>query len=370
MIALLFSLLLSAGFQNPADLYQSAMEDMKAERWGEAIQKLEQVLKEDPAHVPTQFNLAVSLERAGNRDRAVETYRKLLDQDGSLFEARVNLGILLYESNALPAAEEQFLKAVELAPQSAEVHFWLGSYYLKMQKPDTGWEHLVKAEQLGLKKPSVYIALSDAERMRGHAVPARVYLERATELDPENKAALRQLGVMYRDSGQLSRAIEVFRKLEDSELELALLYFDNKNFIEAATAFEKLLQKEPGNADYWYMLGKSYQQRSQPARAIAALQKCLELNRDYADAYGTLAAVLYAQENWAMTVPVMRRFVELRPKNAFSHFVLATSYDKLGDLANAVLHYDKFLELDDGSNDARSFQARQRSRTLQRRLKR
>jgi hypothetical protein len=46
---------------------------------------------------------------------------------------------------------------------------------------------------------------------------------------------------------------------------------------------------------------------------------------------------------------------------------MATSYDKLGNVPQALVNYNKFLELDDGSNDARSFQARQRAKTLERR---
>ena len=55
---------------------------------------------------------------------------------------------------------------------------------------------------------------------------------------------------------------------------------------------------------------------------------------------------------------------------ALPHFVLATCLDNLGNAKDAIVQYNKFLELDDRSNDARSFQARQRARTLERRQKR
>ena len=64
------------------------------------------------------------------------------------------------------------------------------------------------------------------------------------------------------------------------------------------------------------------------------------------------------------------RVIELRPREALAHFVLATCLDELGNAKDAVVHYNKFLELDDGSNDTRSFQARERAKTLDRRLKR
>jgi len=52
------------------------------------------------------------------------------------------------------------------------------------------------------------------------------------------------------------------------------------------------------------------------------------------------------------------------------HRAFVIRSNKLGNIKEALVHYNKFLELDDGSNDARSFQARERAKTLDRRLKR
>ena len=88
------------------------------------------------------------------------------------------------------------------------------------------------------------------------------------------------------------------------------------------------------------------------------------------EAYATIGAIFYAQEDWARAAQALTRFVELQPREALAHFVLATCLDKLGNVKEALVQYNKFLELDDGSNDARSFQARERAKTLERRLKR
>ena len=57
-------------------------------------------------------------------------------------------------------------------------------------------------------------------------------------------------------------------------------------------------------------------------------------------------------------------------RSAIPEFVLATCLDQLGNAQEAIVHYNKFIELDDHSSDARSFQARERVRALDRRLKR
>jgi Flp pilus assembly protein TadD len=79
--------------------------------------------------------------------------------------------------------------------------------------------------------------------------------------------------------------------------------------------------------------------------------------------------VYFIQEDWARAAQMLSRFVELKPRQAMAHFALGACFDKLGNLKEALLHYNKFLEYDDGSNDPRSFQTRQRVRTLERRLK-
>jgi Flp pilus assembly protein TadD len=83
-----------------------------------------------------------------------------------------------------------------------------------------------------------------------------------------------------------------------------------------------------------------------------------------------MGAIFYAQEDWPHAAQALTRVTELRPREALGHFVLATCLDKLGNAKDALVQYNKFLELDDGSNDTRSFQARERARTLERRLKR
>src|SRR5262245_28071038 len=89
--------------QSVVETYNAAAADMQARRWAEAAQKYEEVLKDDPTHIPTMFNLAVCYSNLRNSERAVELYTKLLEQDGTVFEARVNLALLLQKLQKLDA---------------------------------------------------------------------------------------------------------------------------------------------------------------------------------------------------------------------------------------------------------------------------
>ena len=384
--------------------YDAATSDMAAGRWEDAAAKLEQIVKEDPKHIPSEFNLAVCYTKLGKVDRATELYQKILEQDGDVYEARINLGILMIDSGNTGGAEQQFARAADLRPQDpvpvlytarlfdrrgdansareayeqairrdpshAEARLEAGVFYLKRQEPENAFTNLYAAEQSGLATPELFIALSETEHARHHEDRALAYLERAANLDPDNKNVRRQLGILYREAGQFEKAIETLKPLlPDAKVELAIAYFDDKKFSEAATLFEQLSAADSANADYLYFLGKSQMELKLYARAIASLQQVIQMKPNDPEAYGTLGSTYYMQEDWPHAITAFERFLEIRPKQPLAHFILATCYDKLGNARQALLNYNQFLEFDDGSSDARSFQARQRATFLERRLK-
>jgi tetratricopeptide (TPR) repeat protein len=326
-------------------------------------------LKEDPSHIPSQFNLAVCYTKTGNSTSAITAYRKILEQDEAIYEARNNLAVLLDQAGD-PSAAEQYEKLVELRPDDIQIRFQLAMFYVRGDDLERAYPHLNAAAEKDLKFPELYIALSEAEHRRKDEEKSRAWLEKAHQLDPSNKNVQRQLGIIYRDARNYGKAIDLLKPLlPETRLEVAVSYFDSGNYREAIPLLVELTNGEPENADYLYMLGKSYLEVKAYPQAVAVLQRVLKLKPDYLEAYGTLGSVYFIQEDWTRAAQMLTRFVELKPMQAVAHFALGACLDKLGNFKDALLHYNKFLEYDDGSNDPRSFQTRQRIRTLERRLK-
>src|SRR4030095_13646756 len=113
-------LLFLALLQSVEDVYKSANADFDAGKWTEAAAKYEQVLKEDPSHILSRFNLAVSYAKAGKVDEAIAAYRTLLEQNSTIYEARVNLALLLDQIGNRVEAAAQFEKALSLRPDDAQ----------------------------------------------------------------------------------------------------------------------------------------------------------------------------------------------------------------------------------------------------------
>jgi tetratricopeptide (TPR) repeat protein len=216
-------------------------------------------------------------------------------------------------------------------------------FYLRAHDDEKASSHLTHVVEKGLASEDLYLALSEIAHTRKNEVKSREYLEKAMQLDPKNAKLVHQL---------------------------AASYSEENNYAKAAPLLEQLTKLEPGNADYFFLLGRSYQELKAYPQALSNLQQALRIKPDYFEAYGLISAIFYAQEDWPRAAQALTRLIELRPRDSVAHFVLATCLDKLGNIKEALLHYNKFLELDDGSSDTRSFQARQRAKTLESRLKR
>jgi len=68
------------------------------------------------------YNVAVSLERAGNRSRAIPYYRRALESTPGFVQARVNLGVLLAMEGKLDEAIACQREALRLRPGDAAAH--------------------------------------------------------------------------------------------------------------------------------------------------------------------------------------------------------------------------------------------------------
>jgi cytochrome c-type biogenesis protein CcmH/NrfG len=173
-----------------------------------------------------------------------------------------------------------------------------------------------------------------------------------------------------------AKAVEFFEKAlkhepdrPDLQPRLAGAYYDKKDFGKSAATFELVVALHPDNPDYWYMLGRCQIELKRYPQAVSAFQKVLALKSDDVEAISSIASVYQLQQDWPHSAAALERYVQLRPRDGYAYFLLATAYDRLQNVRQALLNYNKFLELDDGSSDARSFQARERAKTLQRRLK-
>ena len=100
------------------------------------VTELEAKLETNAGDIETLRSLAQEYFKAEQFDRAAEYHQKLLAVSPEDMDARLTLGVALFNTGDTLGAEEQWLRAVEIDPKSPHPHYNLGFLYLSKTPPD------------------------------------------------------------------------------------------------------------------------------------------------------------------------------------------------------------------------------------------
>ncbi len=174
---------------------------------------------------------ALAHHQAGRLKEAEQGYRKVLAAEPGLFEAHVNLGVVLQGQGRLADAAESFRSAAVLDPDYAEVHYALGTVLEELNEGDE----------------------------------AVACFRRAVEINPDYVEALNGLAIGLQKQGKPADAIETF---------------------------ERALEIDPGFAEAHNNLGNLHHKEGRPDDAVAAFRRAIDINPDYAEAHRNYSQVL------------------------------------------------------------------------------
>ena len=274
------------------------------------------------------FNLLENYQVKGNLKKAKVSFENILlhDPENTAATAGMSLTFLrLYTShNSDPQYYNQALKTAELAlvldPNLALSQLAMGKVLRKGGKFSEALKYYKKTLELDPKNEDANIELAYLHKATGNVKLAISHLKNLNEVHPNKIAYIDELGVFYFMDGRLSMAEEKFRQsieiYPDNPMMYANLsavehaqgntpqaistlqrglsihphlylysnlgtyFFYQKQYSQAAAAFEHALEFPGGNNDYriWANLADSYEQvQSKQQETTAAYQRALQL---------------------------------------------------------------------------------------------
>jgi TolB-like protein/Tfp pilus assembly protein PilF len=152
--------------------------------------------------------LGMSKSPGDSFKRAIELSKKALSIDNSLAGAHGTLGyIYVIIAKQYEKGMAELEMAVELEPNGADVHGYLGTGLLYTDKLDEAILIMKKAIRLNPIAPSWYLNLLAAlYRSKGNYKEALVWSEKAVKQEPENTIARVNLSSIYYLSGRIEEA--------------------------------------------------------------------------------------------------------------------------------------------------------------------
>jgi tetratricopeptide (TPR) repeat protein len=262
----------------------------KAGSLDRAIQAFEQALAADDHFALAYAGLGESYWKQYQltRDpaylaRATENVNRATAIDGQLTAAYITLGLVHVDAGHLALAVQEFRRALELEPHSAEGMQGLARAYEAMGRAKDAESLLVTAAALQPDYWAGYYRLGNFYYGRRRYEEAIRQYRRVLELTPDNAAVLSNLAGTYIETRRLSEAEPLLRKaigLAPSYplySNLGLVYLDSERYPQAVTTFRHALALNDRDYRLWGNLGLACRYSGAQAEERQAFERAAAL---------------------------------------------------------------------------------------------
>jgi len=203
-------------------------------------------------------------------------------------------------------------------PKNSDLYNQLAILYVQLDSIDPAFRNISMALNIDSTKANYFNTLSDVYMLAGFAQNALAALEKGLSHEPDNIAVL----------------------LKKAELHL---YF--KQYENTLSMVDKVLQLDDVNANAYFIKAWIFLEKTDTAKAITFMQKAVELNQKYFDAYYKLGELFAAKKN-TLAVDYFNNALNLDPKSIETHYALGLYYQENDFLNEALAAYSNLLVVD------------------------
>jgi tetratricopeptide (TPR) repeat protein len=257
-----------------------------------------------------KFVEGAAFEENGEMEKALASYRQVLNVDPGQAELASRVAALLSRQDDFPQAIDILKDAIKANPKAAEPYLQLAFIYAKyLKRTDQAVEYVNKAIALDPSNIDAYQRLCEVELAGGDARKALAALDRAVKVQSTDPAFWTRLGKLYatlifKPDGEpapadLARVNDVFKKAVDNAKEdpavlkeVADYYASSQQIREAIPLYLRVLELQPDDANAREKLATGFVLTNQRAKAVEMLEEIIKQHPEKFQPYDLLAQVL------------------------------------------------------------------------------
>ncbi|HBF42950.1 MAG TPA: hypothetical protein DDW42_04850 [Desulfobacteraceae bacterium] len=174
------------------------------------------LLKKSPFHeVRDHFYLALSHQKRGEKEKAIEGYRKIIEMDPMNIEAHTNLGVIYKDMGKLRQAVKEFQMVISMYPRHEKAHNNLGVIFYLRGNLKKAIQEFREVLDINPRNKEAYINLGVIHKKRNQTGKAKRMFENVLSIDLHSPEAHYNLGLISEESGDIKKAIFCYRKFID-----------------------------------------------------------------------------------------------------------------------------------------------------------
>ena len=363
----IFAKLAAADPKDYFALFNLALAEIGLKRDRDASEHLKQVLASKPGLYEADLNLGILQLRNHNPAEALPPLRDAVKQKPTAARAQRYLGDALLASDDSKSAAEAYQAALTADPKLASAELGLGQALLKQKQLAEAAPHYRKAADLDPRLKSYLLEIAEALLQSNEREKAVDFLKEF----PENPSAHEELGRIYLADNRPAEAVSEFQSAVNlsptvgNELALATALMRNKQDEAAKPLLDLAIAQEPKNYDLRMIVGRMHRDKREYVMAANEFMAAASLKPDSVEAWQEAVGVLVPAQQYPQALVCLDKVHNLNADTAGDFFYRAIVLDKLRQVKPALASYQRFLEMSQGKNPDQEFQARQRSRILE-----
>jgi tetratricopeptide (TPR) repeat protein len=318
-------------------------------------QKEQAVKQWNTARASVLASLAKSQYESGNPDKAQKTLGDALRLCPDNAALHVQEGKMCLEQGQLEQADAELATARTLDPRNADADYFSGVVYQRWDKPQQAFDFYAHAAE---KNPSeVAYVMAQAEMLVAMQRPADAIalLQSKMSIFEHNPSLHQSMGQIYMDEGHYTDAVKSFELAnilsnEDHSVQesLAMAYYFNQQYHEAAELFQRLLtdEKNAKRADMWLALGQCQMQLHAVGDARSSFETATQIEPASASAWLNLGKAAVQLGDGRRAEVALRKAVALDGGSADAHLMIGYLRLRQNRLPDALSEFEKASALD------------------------
>ena len=297
---------------------------MQLGKYDAALAELEQLAKDDPGMNGLNHELGVAYYKTGSYIKAIDAFKKAIEQDAGDKEAVQLLGLTNYLAGR-PAEAIPLLEKVQgWYPRSnVDAAYILGVAYIQTRRYPEAQGAFARMFDVSPDSAAAYLFTARVLLRQEHDPIAEEYAQKAIALDP---------------------------KLPMSHFFLGELHLYKSRIAEAIADFQAELAINPGHAATYYKLADAYTRVQKYDEAERLLQRSIWLDATSTGPYILMGKVLEKKGEAELAVRTLQHALSMDPNNAVTHHLLGQAYQDMGKTEDAERERKLAQQLQDSSD--------------------
>ena len=319
-----------------------------------ALAILQELVANHPNDVEALNLMGRLLQSRQKNDEAKAVYARILAQDPDNEDIYLLLGNLYIADQQWDEAFAVFEQFVQRFPNAYAGHFFLGKIYRQKKDPVAAEQSFLRALEIEPELEGARFELIELyranPRQRGHQTKAiKLYQELLAD-NPQNIRAVFGYALFLRDTGKSQQALEVLKTHTADTRQNDLIrgifrhYIEPENYRDAVYLLEHLLAQHPDYIDLYYLLGLAHDGLKNYEEALSQFKAVNAQSRFYREA--TLQIAFRYAENGRrdMAIAHLEEALARDPENAEFMIYLGFYHEEAERYTDAERYLLKAIE--------------------------